>query len=110
MVRRAHPTDSTQRAIEDVAERVDRLAVLQHLVVEVVAGRVPGVADVADEVAAPYALAGLHGGRREVAVARGEAEAVRDDDGVPQVAVRAGEHDRSEERRVGKECRSRWAP
>ena len=25
-------------------------------------------------------------------------------------ALEVGEHDRSEERRVGKECRSRWSP
>src|SRR2546422_8405094 len=48
-------------------------------------------------------------GNREV-VARADVVGPGDDVHAAQAAAGDVDHDRSEERRVGKECRSRWSP
>ena len=66
--------------LREELERIEELAVGEHLVVEVVAGRPAGGADVADEVAALHLGALLDREVEQVAVARLETEAVVEDD------------------------------
>ena len=75
-------------------------AVQQHFVVEVRARRPAGRADVADDVAALDVLAGHHREAREVAVARGDAEAV--------VERRRGCRSCRSQPGAQRPCRRRW--
>src|SRR6202035_4782869 len=78
--------------VEDVGEGVDGGAVEADFVVEVRAGGAAGAADAADRVAAVDALAGADVDLGEVAVAGGDAEAVREVDRLAVAAGRGGEH------------------
>src|SRR5436305_4231354 len=53
--------DSGSERVEDVLERIDRIVVQAHLVMQVRSGRAAGGADVSDDIAALDALAGLRG-------------------------------------------------
>src|SRR4029453_16232440 len=74
------------RAIDEELEGIERSAVDEDFVVQVVAGGPPGGAGEAHQIAALHPIAGLHRKSREVRVARRDTEAVADDH---HVAVRA---------------------
>src|SRR4051812_48938180 len=80
-------------------ERVEKLAVGEHLVVQVVAGRAAGAADMADHVAAIDLLAGLYLVVEEVSVARLEPEAVVHGDEIAVTAFPADVRDGAGRRR-----------
>src|SRR5207245_503754 len=62
--------------LREELQRVDQFAVREDLVVHVRAGRSTGRSDVADHVAAPDVLTGLHRERAQVTVARRQSESV----------------------------------
>ena len=77
-------SESARGFVEDVDQRIDRLAVEVDFVVEMVPGGPTGVAHIADDVAAPDSLAGLNGESRQMTVPGRETVPVGDIDGIPQ--------------------------
>src|SRR3989304_3300147 len=74
---------------------------------KVLAATVEKVASVADELGYPLFV------RSDLASAKHQGPdsyLIRDPEGIRQVLWATVEDNRSEERRVGKECRSRWSP
>src|SRR5690606_23256560 len=89
-VRRARAT----RRLLDVGHRIDRLAVAQHLEVQVGPGRAPGVAEPRDDLAALHGVADGDEIRRVVRVAGHVAVAVIDLDELAVTLTRPGpDHD-----------------
>src|SRR5688572_13911211 len=87
-------------AAGEEAEGVGELAVHEHFVMKVWAGRAAGGADVADDFAAANGLARGDHEARHMAVACRQAEPVVDHDHVSVVAVESGAVDRAVCRRV----------
>src|SRR5438067_288415 len=81
--------------LREELERVEELAVGQHLVVQMVARRAARVADMADHVAAIDLLTGLDLVVQQVTVPRLEAEAVVHGDQVAVAAFPADMRDRA---------------
>src|SRR5438132_5774458 len=76
--------------LREELKRIEELAVGEHLVVQMIAGRPAGVADVPDNVAALYLGALLDAVVEQMAVACLEAEAVVEDDQVAIAALETG--------------------
>src|SRR5665811_916962 len=85
-LKRAEPDAGAQEFL-----RVDRLAVGAGLIVQMRAGRSPGRADPADDLADAHRLTDLHVNLREMAVTGGQAIAVVDLDHVAIAAFAAGD-------------------